>query len=167
MRMMLTFTPITQYKAGIIASLLLQSYAEILSGEQQYWRQEEVNWLQFDRDVFENPDTIGRCVFITSWEDQAIGLGSFDPRRQPEFGVIGHNCIVPQFRGRGYGKQQILEILNRLQGLGIKRAVVSTSEHPFFLPAQEMYLSCGFEESKRTIGGPDPRYRLIEYSRNL
>jgi GNAT superfamily N-acetyltransferase len=165
--MMLAFTPITQHKAGIIASLLLQSYAEILSAEQQYWIQEEENWLQFDREVFENPDTIGRCVFITSWGDKTIGLGSFDPRQQPEFGIIGHNCIVPQFRRHGYGKQQTLEILNRLRGLEIKRAIVSTSEHPFFLPAQKMYLSCGFEESKRYIGGPDPRYRLIEYSKNL
>ena len=165
--MMLAFTPITQHKAGIIASLLLQSYAEILSAEQQYWQQEEDNWLQFDREVFENPDLIGRCVFITSWEDIAIGLGSFDPRPKPEFGIIGHNCIVPQFRGHGYGKQQILEILDRLRGLEIKGAIASTSEHPFFLPAQSMYLSCGFEESKRYIGGPDPRYRLIEYSKNL
>jgi GNAT superfamily N-acetyltransferase len=165
--MMLAFTPITQHKPGLIASLLLQSYAEILSIEKQYWPQEEENWLRFDREVFENPNTIGRCVFITSWEDLAIGLGSFDPRPKPEFGIIGHNCIVPQFRGHGYGKQQVLEILNRLRWLGIKRAVASTSEHPFFRLAQKMYLSCGLEESKRYVGGPDPRYRLIEYSKNL
>lgn len=77
------------------------------------------------------------------------------------------NCIVSEFRGRGYGTQQILETLNRLRGLEIKRTIVSTSEHPFFLPARKMYLSCGFEESKRYMGGPDPRYRLIEYSKNL
>ncbi len=164
---MLTFTPITQHQAGIIASLLLQSYAEILCIEQQYWQGEKENWREFDREVFENPDTIGRCMFITCWQDQAIGFGSFDPRQRPAFGIIGHNCIVPPFRGQGYGKQQILEILNRLRKLGIQRAIVSTSEHPFFLAAQKMYLACGFEESKRYIGGPDPRHRMIEYSQNL
>ena len=165
--MLLAFTPITQHKPGLIALLLLQSYGEILAAEQRYWLQEEDKWRQFDREVFENPDTIGRCVFITSWEDRPIGLGSFDPRPKPEYGIIGHNCIVPQFRGRGYGRQQIFEILNRLRGLQIKRAIASTSEHPFFWPAQKMYVSCHFVESKRYIGGPDPRYRLIEYSRQL
>jgi RimJ/RimL family protein N-acetyltransferase len=164
---MLAFTPITQHKPGLIASLLQESYAEILAAEKRYWRQEEVNWQQFDRDVFENPDTIGRCVFITTWENRPIGLGSFDPRPKPEFGIIGHNCIVPQFRGRGFGNQQVFEMLSRLRALQIKRVIATTSEHPFFQPAQRMYLSCHFEETKRSIGGLDPRYRLIEYSRKL
>jgi len=164
---MVAFTPINQHKPGLIASLLLHSYADILSADERYWRKEKAKWIEFDREVFESPDTIGRCVFITSWEDRPIGLGSFDPRPKPEFGIIGHNCIVPLFRGRGFGNQQVFEMLSRLRALQIKRVIATTSEHPFFRPAQKMYLSCHFEESKRYIGGPDPRFRLIEYSRNL
>jgi GNAT superfamily N-acetyltransferase len=106
-------------------------------------------------------------VFVTSSQDEIIGFGSFDSRQGPEFGIIGQNCILPEFRGNGYGEQQIREILNRFRTMGIKKAVVSTSEHPFFLSAQRMYLSCGFQEKRRYTGGPDPRYRLIEYERDL
>jgi GNAT superfamily N-acetyltransferase len=164
---MLTFMPIAQHQAGIIVSLLLESYAELLSTERHYWKNERENWLQFDLEVFHNPDTVGQCVFLTSLKDEMIGFGSFDPRQCPEFGIIGHNCILPRFRGHGYGKLQILEILSRFRLAGIKRAIVSTSEHPFFLPAQRMYLSCGFLEKKRYAGGPDPRYGVIEYEMAL
>jgi GNAT superfamily N-acetyltransferase len=164
---LLTFRPVTQYKAGIIASLLHQCYAKIVSAEPLYWQTEEANWSQFDREVFENPDTVGRCVFITCLAEEVIGFGSFDPRQRPELGIIGHNCILPQFQGHGYGKRQIQEILERFNQMGIKRVQVITGEHPFFLPAQKMYLDCGFHEKSRLAGGPDPRHKVIEYEMGL
>ena len=36
------------------------------------------------------------------------GFGSWDPRQAPDYGIIGHNCVLPEFRGEGLGKQQIL-----------------------------------------------------------
>ena len=45
--------------------------------------------------------------------------------------TIGHNCILPKFRGNGYGKQQIIEILTRLQGKRIKKVVTSTFIHNY------------------------------------
>jgi RimJ/RimL family protein N-acetyltransferase len=164
---MIIFTSISQHKAGTIAFLLHQTYAEILITDQRYWEGETRNWTQFDREVFENPETVGKCVFVTCLNDDAIGFASFDPRQKPELGIIGHNCILPGFRGKGYGKQQIHETLDRMRAIGMRRAVVSTSEHPFFLPAQRMYLACGFQEKLRYRGGPDPRYRVIEFERDL
>jgi RimJ/RimL family protein N-acetyltransferase len=162
---MLVFTSIFQHKAGTIASLLLQSYVELLTD--RHWEEEREKWLEFEREVFEKPETVGKCAFITCSQDKIVGFDSFDPRQKPEFGIIGHNCILPEFRGNGYGKQQIREMLNRLRAMGIKKVIVSTSEHPFFLAAQRMYLSCGFQEKRKYTGGPDPRYRLIEYERDL
>lgn len=164
---LLTFRPVTQYKAGIIASLLHQCYAKILLAEPLYWQTEEANWLLFDQEVFENPETVGQCVFINCLGEEEIGFGSFDPRQRPNLGIIGHNCVLPHFQGKGYGKRQILEILERFKQMGIKRAKATTSEHPFFLPAQKMYLMCGFQEKRRLIGGPDPRYKVIEYVMGL
>jgi GNAT superfamily N-acetyltransferase len=164
---LLTFRPVTQYKAGIIASLLHQCYARILFAEPLYWQKEVANWQLFDREVFANPETVGQCVFITCLGEEEIGFGSFDPRERPELGIIGHNCVLPPFQGKGYGKRQILEIFKRFKKMGIKRAKATTSEHPFFLPAREMYLECGFQEKRRLIGGPDPRYKLIEYEMGL
>jgi len=111
----LTFRPVTQYKTGIIASLLQQCYVKILSAEPLYWQTEEENWLKFDREVFGNPETVGQCVFITCLGEDEIGFGSFDPRQRPELGIIGHNCVLPHFQAKGYGKQQILEILDRFK----------------------------------------------------
>ncbi len=164
---MLTFTSIRPYPTGTIALLLSRSYAEILKTEREYWEREKQNWEQFDRDAFENPETIGKCVLVACLNNQAIGFASFDPRRKPELGTVGHNCILPEYRRQGYGKQQILETLNRMRALGIRRAIVSTSEHPFFLPAQRVYLACGFQEKRRHAGGPDPRYQIIEFERDL
>jgi hypothetical protein len=47
--------------------------------------------------------------------------------------------------------------------MNIKCARAITSEHPFFQPAQKMYRNCGFLEKEKRSGGPDPRYKLVEY----
>jgi GNAT superfamily N-acetyltransferase len=164
---MLIFTSIRQHTVGTIAYLLRQSYAEILISDKEYWEREKQNWEQFDREVFENAETVGKCVLVTTLRDNAIGFASFDPRQKPELGIIGHNCILPEYRGKGHGKQQMLETLDRMRAVGIERAVVSTSEHPFFLPAHRMYLACGFQENRRHRGEPDPRYRVVEFERDL
>ena len=166
---MLAFTQPSEHGRGIIADLLRKSYAGMASSDPLYWRGEEEEWAQFDRDAFENPETVGKCVFVSMFEDTVVGLGSFDPRQAPECGIVGHNCILPEFRGRGFGKLQIEEICARLRTIGCKRAVVSTGDHPFFVPAQRMYISCGFEETRRNIDGPRPSnlYKLIEYEKIL
>lgn len=164
---MLAFTHPNEHGRGIISDLLKKSYAEIASIDPSYWRNEEKEWAEFDREVFENPDTVGECVFISMFENTVVGLGSFDPRQSPEYGIVGHNCILPEFRGQGFGKQQIEEICARLRQIGCKRVVASTSDHPFFVPAQKMYVSCGFEETRRNIDGPRPshQFKMIEYER--
>lgn len=161
----LKFIPPDKRELGILFYLLKLSYAELVSSDPIYWKPEEEKWEEFDHDVYQNLDTIGQCVFLTQFEHKIIGFGSFDPRQQPEFSVIGHNCILPEYRRNGFGKEQILEILRRFRTMGILTAKVSTSEHPFFLPAQRMYLSCGFKEIGRTSCEIDPRYKLIEYEK--
>jgi hypothetical protein len=41
----------------------------------------------------------------------------------------------------------------------------STLEHPFFIPAQQMYLSCGFQETKRIPWDGNPDIKKIEYEK--
>ena len=159
---MLAFKPVTHYKKGLIASFLHQCYARLLLDEPFCWQQEVEKWLQFDNDVFNNPETIGRCVFITCFNEIEIGFVSFDPRQRPELGIIGHNCVLPYFQDKGFGRGQILEILERFRQKGIRWARVVTSCHPFFAPARKMYLRCGFCENRWLIGGPDPRYELVD-----
>lgn len=49
----------------------------------------------------------------------------------------------------------------------VQKAVVSTSEHPFFKPAQKMYRSLGFKEVTRTTGGPDPNFKTIKFKKKI
>ncbi|MHC4636776.1 MAG: GNAT family N-acetyltransferase [Planctomycetota bacterium] len=158
---MLKFEPIPKYEKGVVFSLLSQSFVEL-------WNDElEEKIKQFDREVFENPDTVGACAFISTLNGNPIGMASWDPRQGPEFGIIGYNCILPEYQGRGFGKTQIKEILKRLQYQRFKKVIVTTGEHPFFDPADKMYLACGFIEIRRYNEGRDTRYGSIDYEIKL
>ena len=161
--MELKYTSPFERGPGIIEWLLNQSYANIVASEPELWVPEKRNWSVSDHNVFENPETIGACTFL-SWAGQdLVGLFSFDPRPQPAYGVIGHNCILPEFQRQGFGSQQIKEILKRFKNAGIKAAKVSTNDYPFFFAAQRMYTSCGFREVKRVSWDRDPKQSLIHY----
>ncbi|HCE43859.1 MAG TPA: hypothetical protein DET40_09955 [Lentisphaeria bacterium] len=165
--MKLSFTSPFEREPGVVAWLLKQSYAELVASEPEHWELELENWEQSDRNVFENPHTVGACTFL-SWANMDLaGFFCFDPRPRPTYGVIGHNCILPQFRGQGFGNQQIIEILRRFRETGIKQAKVSTNDHPFFVSAQRMYAACGFREVRRVAGNRDPRQNLIHYEREI
>lgn len=113
----LTFRPVDNYRPGDVERLLTESYAD-LADEFKDLMPSHFDWHEADREVFENPDTVGACTFITCVGGELIGLGSFDPRQRPDLGIVGHNCILPGFRGQGYGKYQMQEILRRLIATG-------------------------------------------------
>jgi ribosomal protein S18 acetylase RimI-like enzyme len=158
----LTFAPISLFSPGTLADLLHKSYQGLVEKWPGRWDKEAGNWDDFDRQAFAHPETVGRCVFVSRLGDESVGLASYDPRQAPRYGIIGQNCVVPEYRGRGFGRQHILEILRRFREREIRTARVTTSEHPFFCHALRMYQSLGFKETRRFPGGPDPHYALIE-----
>lgn len=164
--MTLEFVTITDQEPGTIAALLRRSYRELLEAD-PLWKAEAAEWDEYDGQVFAHPDTVGACLFVTRVDGQIAGFGSWDPRGRPAYAVIGHNCILPDFRGRGWGRQQIQEILRRLHRLGVKMARVSTIGHTFFVPARRMCVACGFREVRRVVWDRDPRYHLIEYAKDI
>jgi GNAT superfamily N-acetyltransferase len=140
---------------------LSQSFEEL-------WNDElEKKIKQFDREVFENPDIVGACAFISTLNGKPVGMASWDPRQGLELGIIGYNCILPEYQGRGFGKAQIKEVLRRLKEQKFKKVIVTIGEHPFFEAADKMYLACGFKETKRYNEGRDPRYGSIDYEVEL
>ena len=163
--MKLKFITPFRKEPGAIASLLNRSYAELLSEKPLHWKPEQANWERYDQEVYSQPDTIGACIFLSRLDSLIIGFGSWDPRQRPHCGLVGHNCILPEFRGKGYGKQQIQEILRRLRRLGIKRAKATTNDDRFFVPAQRMYTACGFREIRRIPWERDPKQMIIEYEK--
>jgi len=155
--MELKHTPAFEAEPGTVARLLTESYAELLESEPDPWLEEQQGWLQFDRDVFNHPETIGACTFLSWHGKETVGLFSYDLRPRPAYGVIGHNCILPECQGQGFGKGQVREILRRFRQIGLKQARVSTGSHRFFVPAQRMYASCGFAEVRQEPWDRDPR----------
>ena len=156
------FVPLTDEKPGTIAALLRASYATLLESDSR-WASEQANWDEYDRLVFAHRDTVGMCLFLTRVSGDIAGFASWDPRQKPRYGIVGHNCILPRFRGHGLGTQQIHEVLRRFQMLGIQTARAITCDHPFFVPAQRMYLACGFREVQRTLWDRDRNHLVIEY----
>jgi GNAT superfamily N-acetyltransferase len=160
------FVPLTDQKPGTIASLLRASYAGLLEMDGR-WDSQQASWEEYDHQVFAHRDTVGRCLFLTCIDGRLVGFGSWDPRRAPRYGIVGHNCILPEFRGHGLGRQKIQEVLRRFQTIGITTARATTCDHPFFAPAQRMYVTCGFREVRRTPWNRDPNRMMIEYERDM
>ena len=82
-------------------------------------------------------------------------------------GVTVWSCVLPAFRGRGFGRMQIKEVLGRLKGEGFKRVLVRTGEHRFFAAARRMYVACGFREVRRYPTGDQEGYGTIDYEVDL
>ena len=161
---MIEFKSPLDFPQGTISKLLRECYAAVKEDGNIDWEKFAKVFDDFDSEVYTNI-YVARCTFISVIMGKPIGLGSFDPRQKPEYGDIGHNCILPEFQGQGFGKLQINEILNRLRERGIEKARVSTGTGSFGAPARKMYESCGFIKT-RTFPG-DWGEDMIEYEMQL
>ncbi len=151
-----------QFERGTLFELLCESYAGLLEDRAAWTETYQQRWRQFDDFVFDHPDSITRLL-VSCLDEHPIGFVSWDPRRLPQAGWIGQNCIVPSQRGKGYGSRQIRQAVASLTGQRATRIVVETGIHPFFAPARAMYLSCGFAEVSRTHSDQFGGMELVRY----
>ena len=161
---MITFASSTDFPAGTISKLLRECYASVQADKNIDWKEFAKVFDDFDKEIHTDK-RVANCTFITTLDGKPIGLGSFDPRQKPAYGDIGHNCILPEFQGQGFGKQQIQEILRRLRERGIAKARVSTGTGSFGSPARKMYESCGFTKTRIFPG--DYGEDMVEYEMQL
>jgi GNAT superfamily N-acetyltransferase len=152
-----------QFERGTLFDLLRESYAGLLEAKPAWAATYEAHWREFDDQVFSHPDTIGRCMWVSCLDENPIGFVSWDPRRLPEEGHIGQNCIVPRHRRRGYGGAQIRATVAILKDAGARHIIVETDAHPFFAPARKMYAACGFQEVSRTPWEAFGGVELVRY----
>lgn len=145
--MKMIFKPLSNEKAGTIYRLLSESYKAFLNENPHCRESWQRDWRNYDSDVSSHPDTIGECGFFSYADRKLAGFASFDPRGHPERAIIGHNCILPAFRRKGYGKIQLRELVWVLEKSGFHKAIVMTATHEYFVPAVRMYKSCGFRET--------------------
>jgi GNAT superfamily N-acetyltransferase len=87
-------------------------------------------------------------VLFICINDSPVGYFSWDDRQYP-VGIIGQNCILLIHQGQGYGRKQIEFVIKIFQDSKFKQTNVVTGDHEFFIPAQKMYASCGFQEHRR------------------
>ena len=132
---------LTEIEPGNVYKALYTSYREW----EDYSRWQN-DWKQFDKDIHDFPDTIGSSGFATLFKKNITGFISWDPSNFPLYAIIGHNCVLPEYRNRGIGKHQVSSAVTRFMKYGFESAKVSTRRDPFFKYARKMYESCGFIE---------------------
>ena len=106
----------------------------------KYW---DSIWKEYDDFFYSNLSSIADLYgFVTVVDGIPVGHISWDPRNIPEYVSIGHNCILTKYKGKGYGKIQLQEAINRIKKYDVKKIIVTTNE--LLLPAQKNYESVGF-----------------------
>lgn len=164
---MITFKTLSSLDLGQIYEMLKDSYQDLIEKYDSKNKEKYLeSWKQADKDVFDNPNTIGKCIFVTYADNELVGFASWDPRHFPEYGIVGQNCVLPKHKGKGYGKMQIEELLKIFKEAKCKKALVSTGDSDFFIPAQKMYQSVGFKETKRFLN-QKWGFNEIEYEKSL
>ncbi len=160
---MIEFKTIENFKPGIFLEITKRCYEPVFNCFPSKKAEFHKKWGKSDKDTFDNPDTIGRCLFVSCINEKPIGFVSWDPRQKP-IGIIGQNCILPKYQGKGFGKRQILKVIKILKNSGFEKIRVTTGDHEFFVPAHKMYKSCGFLEIEWIAG---ELFDLIEYEKML
>jgi ribosomal protein S18 acetylase RimI-like enzyme len=132
------FKKVSDFNRGIFFELLKDAYSLNCSYEQNF----SFNWQASDNFYFDNLQIADNYGFITTLNDEAIGFIFWDPRNMPEYAEIGHNCIASKHKGKGYGKIQLQEAINRIIKNDVRKIIVTTNED--LIPAQRNYESVGF-----------------------
>ena len=122
---MIEFKKISEFPKGTLYNQLVDAYSFNVNC-QKTWDQ---MWKEYDNFFYSNLESIAdKFGFITVVDGIAVGHISWDPRNRPNEVTIGHNCILSSFKGRGYGKLQLEEAINRIKEYDVKKIVVTTNE---------------------------------------
>ncbi len=119
--MKMTFKPLYKEKASTIYRLLSESYRKFLKDNPECRESWQRDWRDYDADVSSHPETVGKCGFFSHAEGKLIGFASYDPRGNNERAIVGHNCVLPAFQGKGLGSIQLQELLRILEQRGSKK----------------------------------------------
>lgn len=143
-KMDIEFRKITEFPRGTLAALLKDGY----SFEPRFERDCHKQWQEFDDFFYNTPHIAEFSGFMTVLEGKPIGFVSWNPTNLPESAEVGHNCILTEYKGKGYGKRQMREAVRRIIAQGAKKIVVCTNE--ILVPAQHTYESAGFQFVKKS-----------------
>ena len=89
----------------------------------------------------QSPDT----VYICEVDDKVVGYMLVEIHRQQNYGEIGINALVLEYRGRGLGQEMYRAAIERFRNEGLRYAVVDTGLIPEDNPARRAYERAGFQ----------------------
>ena len=149
---MIEFRKISDFPKGTLYDQLADAYS-FHPDCRRYW---DGMWKEYDDFFYSNLGSFAdECGFITAIDGVAVGHISWDPRKSPQSVSIGHNCIITDFKGRGYGKMQLQEAIRRIvKKYDAEKIIVTTNE--LTLPAQKNYESAGFVKIARRKNADTP-----------
>lgn len=157
--MNIEFKKVSEFNRGILLDLLKDGY----SFDNRYEENCLSDWQEFDNFFFDNLNIADKYGFITTLNNEPIGFVSWDPRKMPEYAEIGHNCLRTRYKGKGYGKMQLQEAVNRILKSDVEKIIVTTNDD--LIPAQRMYESVGFKfnQKRKNTGEEDFVKEHIDY----
>lgn len=136
---MIEFKKISDFPKGTLYNQLVDAYSFHKDCKVNWGH----NWKEYDDFFYSNLESIAdKCGFVTVVDGIAVGHITWDPRNRPNDISIGHNCILSDFKGKGYGKLQLQEAIRRIKEYKVKKIIVTTNE--ITLSAQKNYVSVGF-----------------------
>lgn len=148
---MIIFKNFSQYERGILYSQLADAY----SFDRRWHSNFERDWKEYDEFFYDNLKFTDKCGFIMELGGEPIGHISWDPRNLPEYVIIGHNCILTAYKGRGYGKILLSEAIKRIKEYeNIRKIIVTTNES--LISAQKNYEGAGFLKVRERINNETP-----------
>ena len=135
---MIEFRKISDFPKGTLYDILIDAYS-FDERNRQIW---DKNWKETDDFFYSHPEIADEYGLVTCLDGEAIGFVTWDPRHRPDYVEIEHNGIRGKYKGRGYGRLQLLEALRRIREYeGLKRIIVCTNSN---LIAPKNYESVGF-----------------------
>lgn len=137
-----------KYPKGTIEKLLIESYASFNKCYPEFEEENLNSFHECDSFFYENSHIGEMCSFVALHNDELVGMCCWDPREKP-MASIGHNCIIPKYRGKKLGIEQMSFLVNHIKELGFTKIKVSTGVMADFVPAQKMYEAVGFKEVDR------------------
>ncbi|WP_028973837.1 GNAT family N-acetyltransferase [Spirochaeta cellobiosiphila] len=138
--MKIEFRKPSDFKRGILFNLLEKAYSFDIRYKEHFLS----NWQECDDFFYDNLTIADSCCIITCLEDKAIGFVCWDPRNIPEYVELGHNCIISEYKGLKYGKQQLQNAISRIFENTVKKIRVTTNRD--LIAAQKNYESVGFNK---------------------
>lgn len=133
---------------GILYRLLSDAY----SFDRRYEESFGEKWRADEDFFFDNPVIGDKYCFVTTLNGEPIGFLAWDPRNLPEYAIVGDNCIIAKYKGKGYGRLQLQEAVDRITQRGARKIYVSTDNA--LISAQRMYESVGFKRLEDSMLEP-------------